>query len=125
MPLTVPLVPFRRRRLQRRKALAVVGFAGISTPGGNLDVHVLFNTSEAFPLMDATGADPAKWTARRAGQRYVGSDIVPIGPDELLIVLATQGAEAGANELNYAANPSDIADVLGRKLAAFAGLPLP
>jgi hypothetical protein len=125
MPLTAPPTPFHRRRLRRRAALAVVGYAGFSVSGGNLDVHFLFNTSEAFPLTDASGADPTKWTARYAGQRYLGSDIVPIAADELLIVYTAQGAEAGPNVTNYAADPSDIADVRGRKLIRFTALPLP
>jgi hypothetical protein len=121
--------PIRRRPPQHRAkpvtALAVVGYAGFSVSGGNLDVHFLFNTSEAFPLTDASGADPTKWTARYAGQRYLGSDIVPIAADELLIVYTAQGAEAGPNVTNYAADPSDIADVRGRKLIRFTALPLP
>jgi hypothetical protein len=121
--------PVRRRPPQHRAkpvtALAVVGYAGFSVSGGNLDVHFLFNTSEAFPLTDASGADPTKWTARYAGQRYLGSDIVPIAADELLIVYTAQGAEAGPNVTNYAADPSDIADVRGRKLIRFTALPLP
>ena len=118
---------FRRhaRPLRRPTALAVVGYAGFSVSGGNLDVHFLFNTTEDFPLADASGADPTKWTARYAGQRYQGSNIVPIAADELLIVYAAQGAEAGPNETNYAADPSDIADVKQRYLAAFAGKALP
>jgi hypothetical protein len=121
--------PVRRRPPQHRAkpvtALAVVGYAGFSVSGGNLDVHFLFNTSEEYPLMDASGADPTKWTARYAGQRYQGSDIVPIAADELLIVYTAQGAEPGPNVTNYAADPSDIADVRGRKLIRFTALPLP
>ena len=121
--------PVRRRPPQHRAkattALAVVGYAGFSVSGGNLDVHFLFNTSEEYPLMDASGADPTKWTARYAGQRYQGSNIVPIAADELLVVYAPQGAEAGPNVTNYAADPSDIADVLQRHLPAFAGRSLP
>ena len=125
MPLTAPPTPFHRRRLRRAGGVAVVGYAGFSVSGGNLDVHFLFNTTEAFPLMDAGGADPTKWTARYAGQHYLGSDIVPIAADELLIVYTTQGAEAGPNVTNYAADPSDITDVRGRKLIRFTALPLP
>jgi hypothetical protein len=121
--------PTRRRPPQHRAkpvtALAVVGYAGFSVSGGNLDVHFLFNTTEDSPLMDASGADPTKWTARYNGQRYLGSNIVPIGADELLVVFSSQGAEAGPNVTNYAADPSDIADVKQRYLAAFAGRPLP
>jgi hypothetical protein len=125
LPPPVLFRPHHRPLRRAPGALAVVGYAGFSVPGSNLDVHFLFNTSEESPLMDASGADPAKWTARYNGQRYLGSDIVPIGADELLVVFSSQGAEAGPNVTNYAADPSDIADVLQRYLAAFADRALP
>jgi hypothetical protein len=125
LPPPVLFRPHHRPLRRAPGALAVVGYAGFSVPGSNLDVHFLFNTSEEYPLMDASAADPTKWTARYAGQRYQGSNIVPIAADELLVVYAPQGAEAGPNVTNYAADPSDIADVLQRYLAAFADRALP
>jgi hypothetical protein len=47
-----------------------------------------------------------------------------VSPTSILVEMAVVGPEAGPDEVGYAAAPSDIADVLGRKLAAFAGFPL-
>ena len=76
-------------------------------------------------MADVGAADPSKWTVRYQGQKYVGSLIANVVPDTLYLQTTPAGAEAGADVLSYANAPSDIADSLGRFLAAFAGFPLP
>ena len=83
-----------------------------------------FNTSAAEPIDDPLTADPGKWTARYQGQTYVGSLIAQVDFEMLYLQLSPAGAEAGADVLGYANAPSDIADSLGRQLAAFSGFPL-
>ena len=92
--------------------------------GADLEMNLIFNVSGADTLNDVSGADPAKWSARYQGQRYVGSLLSNVLPDTLFIGLSPTGAEAGADELSYANAPSDISDTLGRFLAAFAGFVL-
>ena len=126
--------PTRKRRRRTRRtapaaapapvALAVVGVTGLSVLGPEIEMTVVFNTTAEDPLNDPSAADPTKWTARYQGQRYVGSLIAPVDFEALFLLLSPVGAEAGPDILNYANAPSDIADSLGRQLAAFAGFPL-
>jgi hypothetical protein len=110
-----------RRRRGARAELLLVGFNGIEATAGDLSVHVLFNTTGERPLQSVAAADPSKWTARWANEHYLGNGVYPVAYNELMIVLSTTGTNTGPNEITYAAGPSDIADVLGRYLAAFAG----
>ena len=89
--------------------------------GPTLELNVAFNTTAAEPLNDPSGADPAKWTARYQGQKYVGSLIAAVDFETAFLQMTATGAEAGPDVLNYANAPSDISDSLGRQLAAFQG----
>ena len=129
--MLVPVPPkfrHRRRRSARPEAattpaLAVVGVIDVSVigPGGELEMTVAFNTTASDALNDPSAADPAKWTARYQGQKYVGSLIAAVDFEALYLQLSPTGAEAGPDVLGYANAPSDISDSLGRQLAAFAG----
>jgi hypothetical protein len=119
----------RRRRRKRRAsaaqptpaALAVVGVNDVSVIGPELEMNVVFNTTASEPLNDPSAADPTKWTARYQGQKYVGSLIGAVDFETLYLQMTPAGAEAGPDVLSYANAPSDVADSLGRQLAAFAG----
>jgi hypothetical protein len=122
---------FSRRRRRRNNtdtvaapALAVVGVNDVSVIGPELEMNVLFNTTGSEPLNDPSAADPAKWTARYQGQKYVGSLIGAVDFEFLYLQLSPAGPEAGPDVLSYANAPSDISDALGRQLAAFAGFAL-
>ena len=92
--------------------------------GPELEVNVTFNTSGSEPIDDPLTADPSKWTARYLGQKYVGSLIAQVDFEILYLQLSPAGAEAGPDAISYSNAPSDIADSLGRQLAAFGGFPL-
>jgi hypothetical protein len=104
--------------------LAVVSVADISYGGDVLNFVVLFNTTPAFPISDASGADAAKWTARYAGSRFIGVSLLNVDYNAVEVGLSLTEAEAGADEFGYSNAPSDISDALGRQLAAFGGFPL-
>jgi hypothetical protein len=129
-----PFIP-RKPRVHRKRhrvagdpppaALAVIGVTAISVIGPELEMNVVFNATPSDPLNDPSAADPTKWTARYQGQKYVGSLIGAVDFETMYLQLTPSGAEAGPDVLSYANAPSDIADSLGRQLAAFAGFPLP
>jgi len=77
-----------------------------------------------FAAGGASAADPAKWTARYQGEKYVGALVLNARLDALYMQMTPAGAEAGPDVLSYANAPSDISDSLGRQLAAFQGFPL-
>lgn len=96
-------------------------------PSGGPDELIftaVFNTTDAVPLAAIDTAEATKWTARFGGQSFEGNTLTLLSPTSILVAMVVMGPEAGPNEVNYAAAPSDIADVLGRKLAAFSGFPL-
>lgn len=101
------------------RSVQVVEFA---YPTGSLIVG--FNTTAQAPLADLSGADPAKWTVQFADVFYRGSSIVAEGPTQARLIVAAESAGPGADAVSYANDPSDIADVLGRQLAAFDGFPI-
>ena len=105
-------------------ALALLGVEYLTVIGADLEMNLIFNLTGADMLNDVSAADPAKWTARIRAFRYVGAVLSNVLPDTLYVSLTSRGAEAGADVLGYANVPSDIADSLGRFLAAFAGFPL-
>jgi hypothetical protein len=120
--MLVPVSPKhrRRRRLPRETAalttpaLALTGIDAFSVIAPDIEMNLLFNVTGADLLADVSAADPAKWTARFAGTRYVGTFLVNVAPDILYLQMSPAGAEA----LAYSNAPSDVSDSLGRFLAA-------
>ena len=106
-------------------ALAVVGIQDLSYGGDVLSFVVVFDTSAANPLVDVALASPAKWTARYEGGLFEAGSLTMVNFDRVEVGMSVVGSEAGANVLNYSNAPSDIADALGRQLAAFSGFVLP
>ena len=90
----------------------------------NIEIGLLFNTTEEEPLASVAEADPTKWSARWQGNRYRGYSIVNADVDRLLVQMEPVQPEAGADVIGYDNNPSDVADSLGRQLAEFADFPL-
>ena len=132
--MLLPVPPEFRRHSVRIKSvpqsapppagLSVVGVDEVEVFAGQLQMNVVFDTTFENPINDPSAADPAKWTARFAGTRYMGVLLAPVVADSIFVLLDPAGAEAGADVLNYANAPSDISDSLGRFLAAFEGFPL-
>jgi len=128
-PSVIPAKPRVRRKRHRDEsaapaALSVVRVEEVEVFAGQLQMNVVFDTTFENPINDPSAADPAKWTARFAGTRYMGVLLAPVVADSIFVLLDPAGAEAGADVLNYANAPSDISDSLGRFLAAFDGFPL-
>ena len=129
-PIQFPRRPRGRRGKQPPPppppALSLVRVEYLSVIGADLEMNLIFNVDEIAGdfLADVSAADPAKWSARYQGQKYVGAVLSNVLPDTLYLSMASSGAEAGADVLNYANAPSDVSDSLGRFLAAFAGFPL-
>ncbi len=92
--------------------------------GSDIEMNLLFDVTGSDTLNDVSGADPAKWTARYQGQKYVGAILANAAPDALYLQMTPAGAEAGADVLSYANAPSDVSDSIGRQLAAFSGFPI-
>jgi hypothetical protein len=105
-------------------ALALVSVDALSVIGPELEMNLVFNVGGTDAMADVSAADPAKWTARYQGQKYVGAILVNVAPDTLYLQMTPAGAEAGADVLSYANAPSDVSDSLGRFLAAFSDFPL-
>jgi hypothetical protein len=87
-------------------------------------VSVMFDTTPEVPLADASSADPAKWTVRYGEMTFEGSALEVVAYNRIDITFVRVGSATGADVLNYAADPSDIADTSGRQLAAFSDRPL-
>jgi hypothetical protein len=122
------LAKLRHRRKRRTVAskptppttLAVVSAWAEQTGGGiEAAAFVSFDTTEANPLGDISGASPAKWSVRIGGTRYAGAVIEMGDFQQIYVGFGSPIAEAGADELSYSNAPSDIADTLGRVLEAF------
>src|SRR5687768_6980445 len=127
--------PFIVRKRRNRKGQATpaappvvpLPLSGVDSPGlieEDLQMWLIFDTTEADPLSSVSGADPGKWSARFDGVRYVGSELTNVTFAWLYLRLTPTGADAGDNELNYEADPSDVFDTLGRQLTAFEGMPI-
>jgi hypothetical protein len=126
---STPFLSARRRvgRTPRRVPpgpLAVRNVISVTTRTEIIQVTLAFNTSTGFPLLDVTGADPAKWTARYTGWTYSGATIELTSYNTLRITMDQVDVEAGAAFVSYSAAPSDITDGLGRQLPAFSNLPM-
>ena len=126
------MIPFARRKRRNRDfrprrppaSLAFLGVENLTVIGPEIEMNLKFDTTPAAPLAGVAGADPAKWSARYQGQRYVPKLVADVVFDTVYLQMTPAGAEAGADEISYANAPSDVSDVLGRFLSAFAGFPL-
>ena len=96
----------------------------VSEDPTDLLLRVFFNTTEAAPLVEGEGFDAAKWTARRNNLRFNAGNVAWFDFNCIEVALQQVEANEGEDELSYSNAPSDIADTLGRQLAAFEGFPL-
>ena len=132
MPLPPIIFPAKRRVHRKRKSAArsEPGLMLTDTTGpwevGSQDIEIglLFDVTEESPLASVVGADAAKWWARWQGKRYRGYSIANSDFNLLLVQMSPEMDEDGDAIVNYENNPSDVADVNGRQLAAFEGFPL-
>lgn len=112
----------RRKRIRAAETpvepLRVVGVSGVIESGSTLQVTVTLNTTEADPLVFDEPPTPVKWTARYNNKRFAGVLVSSPAYDQLVVGLQYQADETGQNVLAYLNDPSDIADSLGRELAA-------
>src|SRR5215218_4054525 len=126
------IIPARRRVRRRPRrtpptapppvALTLVGVEVDFFDGADGEVRLFFNTTAENPLNDVSAALPAKWTARFDGLGYQGVTLTNVGFNRIDLHLQTTGADAGPDVINYGNAPSDVADALGRQLAAFSGM---
>jgi hypothetical protein len=123
--LKIVSIPFIRRRRPRAvvsapTTLTVVSATAEQTGGGmEAAVYVVFDCTEENPLGDLSAAAVAKWSVRLSGQRFAGAQIDVVDFQQIYVGFGSPVAEAGVDELSYSNAPSDIADTLGRQLAAF------
>jgi hypothetical protein len=116
--------PRRPKARKRRPApplppMVVTSIVNVTPTVSGLEVNLAVDTTEAFPLLPTTAADPTKWTAQYDATLYVGASVETVGWNELLVVFAISGYEERPALVEYSANPSDISDTLGRMLGAF------
>src|SRR5688500_9264309 len=103
---------FRKRRANLMRAgrsspppppPAALGLAAVDALvvlGPEIEMNLLFDVAGTDLLNDVSAADPAKWTARYQGEKYVGSILTNVAPDTLYLQMTPAGAEAGADVLN-------------------------
>ena len=122
-------VKFRkhRGRIKHRAAVAPPGLMLINVEDeGVVDDQFIctlrFNVSDSDSLNDVSGADAGTWTVRYQGVRYAGVLLSNEGSQILQLTMDADHADAGADEIGYANDPSDISDSTGRQLAAFSGM---
>ena len=106
-----------------RGAIAIEDVA--TAPGGELDFTVVFDNPSDAPLVGIDVADPGKWTARYDNTNYFPVSMELIAYNQVRFVCLSAGDDAGASEIGYLNDPTDIADSSGRQLAAFDGFPIP
>jgi hypothetical protein len=125
---SLPFIPVKRRMRRKRRVaestapatLTVVSATAEQTGGGiEAAAYVTFDCTEENPLGDLSAAAVGKWSLRLSGQRFAGAQIDVVDFQQIYVGFGSPVAEAGADELSYTNSPSDIADVLGRQLAAF------
>jgi hypothetical protein len=97
----------------------VLAIEGVSYDEPLLSFTAVLDATAGEPLVAAV-LDPAKWTARYGGVRYVGYSAEVTAFDRVAVIVESGPAEAGADEVGYTNAPSDVVDTLGRTLAAFA-----
>jgi hypothetical protein len=121
-----PFIVRKRHKHHPRGAangpLVVNNVISVTTGTEIIQVTLAFNTTEAFPLLGVETADPGKWTGRYEGWTYSGANVELTAYNTLRITMNQVDLEAGDAFVSYSANPSDIRDALGRRLAAFANL---
>ncbi len=130
--LLIPPPLYRpRRRIKSGAAssspgtsLTVVAVRDVVLDGDSVRMTLVFDTTQAAPLLDVSAAEPAKWNVRYQGIHFMGYSLNRLNYRSIRLTTSEAEASPGANELNYSNAPSDIADTLGRQLAAFTGRPL-
>ena len=103
--------------------LQVIGVENVVYDEPLLTFTLVFNTTEEAPLVAET-PDPAKWSAVYQGGGLFCESVSFAGFDRLDFQMNGTPGPGGASNVSYSNDPSDIADSLGRQLAAFSALPL-
>lgn len=122
--------PFLRRRSRTQRAgtlppvgaLTVLSVGDIAYDVDFMYVTAVFDTTGLSPLSSVGAAAAGKWNARYDGKRFEGYSLALLAFNQIRIGLSLADDEPGSDELNYTNAPSDISDVLGRQLGAFAGM---
>ena len=130
---TPTIIPAKRRVRRKRTppattappaALAVLGVEAVTFGEDDGQVTVVFNTTAGAPINGVGTADPVKWTARFDDKAFEGAALEKLAFNKVRVSFGVVGPDPGADVINYSNAPSDIADAIGRQLAAFSGLPL-
>lgn len=100
--------------------LEVTGFEIDHFDGVTGRMRFILNTTVGEPLLDVTGASGGKWTARYEDVSYVGVSLENETYESFFVNFSATGADPGTWHISYANAPSDIADAIGRQLAAFS-----
>jgi len=124
----IPLTRGRRRRTNRSAGagpttLQVIGVENVGYEEPLLTFTLVFNTTADEPLVIGT-PDPAKWSAVYQGGGVACESVSLSAFDRIDVTLNGTAGPGGASSVSYSNDPSDIADSLGRQLAAFSDLPL-
>jgi hypothetical protein len=124
---------FFRRRLQRVEpstptppppaALQVIGVENVFYDEPLLTFTLVFNTTAEQPLV-VDAPDPAKWSAVYQGGGFFCESVAFAAFDRLDVQMNGTPGPGGASSVSYSNDPSDVADSLGRQLAAFSDFPL-
>ena len=120
--IPIPAGHRRRRRLQAEApaiGLRVLDVVDVGPYDDGIVATVVVDTTEAVPLNPPGAASPEKWNAVYDGNLYLGVALNRTAYDRLRVRFALVEPATGEDVLNYTANPSDISDESGRKLAAF------
>ena len=134
LPTITPAKPRVRRKREAVAApaaptppvgpLAVVSVQNVSFDGTSGACDVVMNTTAEFPLSDASGADPGKWSAQFEDIRYVGATVETVAFNVLRVTFGSPTPDGGDDVIAYSNAPSDISDAAGRQLAAFEDFPI-
>jgi hypothetical protein len=125
--MLLPAPPLRPRKKSDKSAarlgsplllsLTIAGVIDVGLDGEGGTVTVLFNTTEAQPLLN-TSPSPAKWSARYQNVRYSCGLVTWLNFDRIILAMTATGPETGSDEVVYTNAPSDVMDVIGRHLTA-------
>ena len=111
-------------KLQPPDVLELILVHNVGVDEADLSCDLRFNVAGDDPIKDVSSAVPGKWVVRYQGVRYVAWGLTNADYNELNLISTASGPEAGPDCISYAANPSDIEDTRGRKLAAISQRPI-